>query len=232
MSRGIDVSGRGVVVDGEAIISGPSSTIIDDYERGDITPYSGRTSSYSVNTNGVIEGTYALSYDPDTGSDEKIYSEPGDGLQNYPEKGDTIAFYIQGDADTSRGTGEEPLVLVAANSDIDGYGLGIDYATNNLSIWRFENSPDDQNDGRTNLEYSSVSVADQTWYWGEIDTPDDSGYMEMRLYEVNGDGSRGSHKSTVTTTDTNVDPDNGGIGFVGRRRGTSDFPNYDYLRVI
>ena len=87
-----------VTIDGNTVWI--NTKIIDDFEDGDISEYSGETGSYTVNTNSpVYEGSYSLKKQS-SGSYNSIYSTSG--LSNYPSAGDKIVFewYRKGDDDT------------------------------------------------------------------------------------------------------------------------------------
>jgi len=67
--------------------------VIDNFERGDLNPYSSQTGSgggsASITTSQVFEGTYAAK----TEADSSISTISTSGLQNYPVVGDTFEVY-------------------------------------------------------------------------------------------------------------------------------------------
>lgn len=77
---------------------GPAEILIDDFEDGDIDEYdwdgSGNSSYFSVNSdnNYVYEGDYSLEMQPAGTGGNGIVSEQG--LESYPQDGDTIEWYI------------------------------------------------------------------------------------------------------------------------------------------
>lgn len=70
--------------------------IIDDFEDGGISEYSGDTHAFETNSNSpVYNGSYSLK---STANNEKIFSTEGSGLNYYPQPGDIIElrYYREG----------------------------------------------------------------------------------------------------------------------------------------
>ena len=82
-SEFVFVSGTGI---------GSSATVIDDLERGDLSPYIqyGNQNDAGITTSPTYEGTYAIAM---AGDDNALVSYPGDGLPYYPVRGDVIEYY-------------------------------------------------------------------------------------------------------------------------------------------
>ena len=201
---------------------------IEDYYRG------GQLDDYSITESDVIDGERALSYDENTGDDQLIYSLPGDGLNRYPEPEDTVSYLSYGDGDLADvGTWDLLTTNVEESGDrINGYGFGIDYTDEIIGIYRWDGKEGAGSGNRALLDSTSISVSDNTWYWVVIDTPDSDGDMSATVYEVDTESfEKGSEVGSVSTTDTTHSHENRGIGMVGRRRGTSDMPNYDRIIV-
>ena len=92
--------------------------IIDDFERGDLSPYSGDTGRFAVVTSGALEGTYSGaigSMNTDDGS-VRIYSLEGDGLPNYFELGDTLRMNFVYDSE------DQDFEINWAHDSTDPYG--------------------------------------------------------------------------------------------------------------
>jgi len=68
-------------------------TIIDDFEDGDISEYSGPTNDFTVTSNTAYNGTYSLR--ADAFDVDGLQSTPGDGLNYYPQAGDRIRVWLQ-----------------------------------------------------------------------------------------------------------------------------------------
>lgn len=66
--------------------------IIDDFEDGDLSEYSGATSYYAVTSNQVAEGSFSLEHDGQTGATREIVSDFG--LPTYPGYGDTFEWKL------------------------------------------------------------------------------------------------------------------------------------------
>lgn len=71
------------------------TNIIDNFERNNINPYSGKTYMASTQGSVVNTGDYALQINSDVNGSSGIYSFPGDGLNYYPQEGDVGEFYVQ-----------------------------------------------------------------------------------------------------------------------------------------
>lgn len=72
--------------------SGGGPTIIDDFEDNDLTEYSGDTGGMSTTTAAAQHGTYGL--ENTGGGYLQIGSQPGDGLNYYPQQGDAVEWYV------------------------------------------------------------------------------------------------------------------------------------------
>lgn len=114
---------------------GPSSpadvTLIDDFEDGDLSEYTGATGDYAVTTDAPVgEGQYSLKAQT-TGSGPIVSTS---GLADYPAAGDTLAAKVAQ-------TEVHPFVGVAWGvQDVENfYWVRIDTTANALQLWRMEN---------------------------------------------------------------------------------------------
>ncbi|MFB6209151.1 MAG: twin-arginine translocation signal domain-containing protein [Candidatus Nanohaloarchaea archaeon] len=94
-----DTDGEGVSYyngsDWLAVTSGAydtAFTIIDNFEDGNLNEYNEDTGAFEVQTSTAYDGSYALN---DTSRNNSIYSSPGDGLNYYPQRGDTIEWQVR-----------------------------------------------------------------------------------------------------------------------------------------
>ena len=88
-SEFVFVSGTGIGSSATGI--GSSATVIDDLERGDLSPYiQYGNQNAGITTSPTYEGTYAIAM---VGNDNALVSYPGDGLPYYPVRGDVIEYY-------------------------------------------------------------------------------------------------------------------------------------------
>jgi len=232
VSFDVDFGVWGSVVSGERYDI-PDS-VVDDYERGNLDPYTAiGTDGFSVTQTNVIEGEYAVKIETSEASDFGIISEPGDGLDDYPDEEDTLAFIIR---DPGEGW---PGVLF--NAQIDG-GEADTFAflvqdNDDLRLYRYE-SWSGGTDGRTEITTSSVNVSSNTWYWGEVDMADEEGNIEGRLFELdetefeneNFVDAKGSELGSVSATDENISKTNRGVGTMSRNDGTGT--SFDWLVTI
>ncbi|PSQ45277.1 hypothetical protein BRD17_01870, partial [Halobacteriales archaeon SW_7_68_16] len=132
------------------------SEAIDDFERGDITPYSGDTGSFQATTT-AVEGTYALRGDR---NNDAVYSSPGDGLTAYPDRGETIAYRVRIGDPKSGGQ------FIFGGTDKDSYLLRHDNWANTFRVARVTDG------SYTGLDATSVDWQTDTWYrvvveWGD-----------------------------------------------------------------
>jgi hypothetical protein len=185
------------------------------YESGDdlSTFYSGATSSWSRGTTNAIEGSQALEK---TSADlSQIYSTPGDGLNAYPNEGDTVAWLVYYSGNVAPGP------LVAASSGVDGYMYSIG---GSLRIYRL--------DGGSYTSVGSTSVNLSTgWYWGEGRVPSSGdSSLVYDLYEVDESTlSRGNSVDSVSASDsTHLGR---GIGWASASSGGTATAA-DWLRVL
>lgn len=70
--------------------SRPTSTVIDDFESGDLADYGSNPAGLEVQQSTVFEGTYALHAITGDSGTEQTYSSSG--LNHYPSRGETITF--------------------------------------------------------------------------------------------------------------------------------------------
>ena len=202
-------------------------SVVDDFERGDLSPYSTSPSSvdWDVSQSDVVEGDWAASVGSTGFDDQQIVSEPGDGLDYYPEMGDTIAFLIREVA-----TSDDRIVPGLAfcgsisGGEYSGYGAEIDGRDDHIALYKWDESEDSEN--RTELALTNQTIDAPVWYWGEVDIPESDGEIEFRLYELNESEmeaenyseARGTHLATVSATDSDY-VNQQGIGGVKRSDG-------------
>ena len=210
MSVGIDAIPDSVVDNFESVDSDPAG-VYDDGE-GLSDYYKGATAAYERTTDNVPVGDHALRATDTDATDLILLSEPGNGLNRYPEKGDTVKALVRGEDDLRQG--------ILTNGDYDaeedeasGYFVHPYFRSDSeLTIAKMVDQ-DPNNADRTEIESTSVTLNEGNYYWVEFDTPDDDGNMEARIFEWD-DPGRGDLEATVTTTDTDIDPDNRGVGVV------------------
>jgi hypothetical protein len=192
---------------GDVLFSaGPPDNVIDNfetaagspqgiYETGDTlsTYYNGATGAWSRTTSDVIQGSFAAEKTSASLSDH-IFSTPGDGLNTYPNTGDTIGWLVRSQ-DTGSGNAIGPGPIVSASSGVNGYLYALGDRNGEIIIWKL---------GSGSYETSvstSATVASNTWFWAEGTVPSSSLDPSWQLYNLNQDLTRGSQIASITFSD-------------------------------
>lgn len=87
---GVTIDGQEVqeiTIDGQTVFT--STTIVDDFEDQNLNEYSGNLGFFGFSTDSA-EGSFSLT---SATNNEAIRSFPGDGLDAYPTRGDTVSWY-------------------------------------------------------------------------------------------------------------------------------------------
>lgn len=189
--------------------------VIDDFEQADLSSYkytenSGGGDNFAlVGTSDAYhpaspqEGNQFLGYSGGISSASIKYSEPGEGLNYYPTRGDVIGgWYHQGTSGNNTHNavcflGDGALSAYAAvYNDQNGYiELHVDYEQGNANV------------------QTSTSLSADTWYYWEIDT-------DAISFTVWDSDSRSSEVASVSLSDSTY-TNQGGIGFVANAGGGS-----------
>ena len=226
---GLRGSLRNVSVGIDAI---PDSVVdnFEDNDRGgvygpgdDITNfYSGDIDGFTRSTSITLTGSHTLRKEPGA---EYITSQPGDGLNRYPEKGDIISLFVRPD-------GSRPAFYFGLE-DVDNW-YGMRFRSSDDSFWVRT-----MVDGELTQVQDSVSLTPQTWYevellWhdGEGSQPEDT--IEGKLYSlnINGDVTRDSEIASAQLTES-AHANQRGIGFrFTGSEGSNNEAYYDDVRVI
>lgn len=196
--------------------TGPTVTLVDDFEDGDISEYQYDTGSFSVQNTVVKEGSLALRID--NGTNQHISSFPGDGLPYYPEAGDTFRWW-------GRTSVSEHWILLYFGSQKgtggpddrpDGYATFLNFANSEFILRKRESN--------TNYKLASTpfNYSLDTWYDVEIQWGTD-GTIVLRLLDSNG-----NELASVSATDTTFT--SGGITWQTEAQAG---PKYmDYVRKV
>lgn len=117
----------------------PRTTWVDNFEDNDLSEYGGNTGSYTTQGTTVYEGNYAL----EASSTGIITSDPGDGLANYPSRGDTFQFMVRASQTTSW---PQVLWCMQDNGGDDtleyGYYVALDNDDQNVNVWSYDGNYD------------------------------------------------------------------------------------------
>jgi hypothetical protein len=157
--------------------SGTNTFVIEDFEDSIDDNWRGGSSSFSYTTP-AFEGAAAAFWDESGYTID--YSLPGDGLQTYPEEGDTASLAIYPESNnkfTDLG------IAKAADDFRQDYRARLDFESGSLSVVRVDS------DSVTTLGSTSVSLSADTWYIVEIDYDGGGqGVHPARVYSTSGGG--------------------------------------------
>jgi hypothetical protein len=165
--------------------------IIDDFEDGDLSEYSGDVSNPDVTVQGnvVDDGSFALqipSGGTGTSSNTIVYSLDGGGLPIYPEPGDVfeVSINLEDDFDP------DPFFGFGVQGFNSFYFVRIGAAENDFAVGI--------NNAGTETEFDSASVTinQDEWYTAEV-TWKTNGFISAELFD-----SGGSSVAFVSGSDT------------------------------
>lgn len=196
-----------------------TTTIVDDFEDGDLSEYSvGSTGYYTTTTARSQNGSYALSGGSSSTSNEYVGSTSG--LNAYPSPGDTFRFWLYSDSasDTQQRTYWATQGDGSATDEGSGYSVEHNSRDGSFNLYRHDSG------GQTELDTVSYAVADDEWVeievrWGTDNT------IEADLIEA---GSVVASLGPVT--DSNYT--SGGIGFRYIGSTGADEIFWDYFRIV
>jgi hypothetical protein len=182
---------------------GGSTGILDDFEDGDITEYSGDTGDFKADDFfSTPDGTF---YGVCNGGSWHAISRTDKTLQ----QGNTYGFYS---AQRSKGEGYLAYGVQSANgySNITGYFAGVDHETSPNSIVIFRIDGDATNDELSRTSVSTdLSTSNDDWSWYELEWTG-TGKQTLTVYDSKGALAINSTSATDTTYTS------GGFGFVSR----------------
>jgi len=195
-----------ITVDGQTVFTAAPDfpLIVDDFESNNLNEYT-NTSNFSISSTTVAQGSFSLELNnPNQNFD--MFSEPGDGLVNYPEKGQKFSA-LMFDSDTIL-----PLFLFGVDgANTNGYHL-ITFPKGDQIFFR-------RVDGgsTTSLLNPTVSMNTSQFYEYEIQWHDGSGSLpdntfEISVFEIDSSLNRTSQIYNDNVVDSTY-PTNKGIGF-------------------
>jgi len=178
-----------ITVDGQTVFTaGPGlSTLVDGFENGNLSNYTVNRQSASVDSTApVFDGSFSFK----TGDGNPVVvSNPGDGLNYYPEAGDKINYYahpIPGDPRVG--------FFVDPNLGAGNENFGIEF---------------NNRDGEFEINGQNIVVPtswSDKWYLVEVDT-DTSGNFRVVVYD--GDEETDPVKHDVSGSDSNLSNNRG-----------------------
>jgi len=178
--------------------------VVDDFESGNLNAYT-NTSNFSVTSNTVIQGSNSLELN-NPNSNFDMFSDPGDGLANYPQKGDKFSVLIYDEGD---GT---PIFLFGWDgANQDGYFIFHSVTTEETGIIRVDSG------SATQLFRQSASISANEWYEYEIQWHDGSGSLsdntiQLTIFDIDSNLNRTGQVLTTSVSDGTY-ATNKGIGF-------------------
>lgn len=193
-------------------------TVIENFETGDISEYSGNTGSYSVNSGG-IDGSYYLQTNS---NNTVIKSLPGDGLPYYPSRGDIFEWWAY-----ENGNGNAVETWFGAQ-DYSGTGGGYNAAVvtstggeTQMRLGTYGGVGDDVTSPRT------INGAEKEWLRCRLEWADPK--LKFKVYDRDG-----NLYGEISGEDTQFD--SGGIGFDTSWSNNSNSEPYDqrwdYIRKV
>lgn len=239
-------SRQGEIVNAHARVGGelrelviPSAipdSVVDNFENADADPagvydsgetladyYAGASNTWERTTSDAPEGQHGLSQlDGESGSSSVLISLPGDGLNRYPEAGETVGFLIRYE-DVDRPFPGIILLADGPPDSNDGYQF----------IWRHDDMRIVKNDdgGFSTLSDTTNGLTAGDWHWAEVDLPTSSdSTIEFRWYELDAGLERGDFLDSLSANDNDF-AGNNGIGFRNAAPG-GPATVCDWIRVL
>ena len=198
----------------------PTTQTIDNFERGNLDPYSGAGitgEDAAIVNSPTRSGSHALGYENLTDTITAIESQPGDGLANYPTAGDSFEYYVRGTSNVNDDPGHSATVSFG-RTDVDNrYAIRTRHNSRKFFILVFE--------GGVRVREEEVNLPSphfkaDTWYRVNVDWENNS--ISARIRESGTDTILGS-----LTMDNESRYSDGGIAFGTNISGTGESTYYD-----
>ena len=195
-------------------LSGPTETVIEDFDDEIDANWRGGDSSYTYDTP-AFEGSAAAAWDS-TNDAARDYSLPGDGLSRYPESGDTVALAVRGIA-----SGNFAYVAFGKDTDTfkEEYRLRLDH-DGTLALKRADTI------GGSGATLGSVSFSYSTSEWYIIETEYDGGGTGVHPFRVYSTAS--GARDTILAEETSPTSDS---TYRGRGVGIGGYDQYRIDRL-
>ena len=238
-----------ITVDGDVVFSGGfDPLIIDNFEDAPNGPYGGgdtlgdywTVSNYSISdwdrsTTNTIEGNRTLRWISGDEGLQTLVSFDGDGLPNYPSKGQIFSGFVRTDSEDNN-----PVILFGLDgtaTNFNCYGVRLYNFLNEIDILRFDNAGSVSSSFSTTLQDLSITITDDEIYEMEVEWHDGTGNesdntIVYTVYNVNQSTlARTGTFASIQANDSNYPNDSGvGFGFVAGR--TVDKSVFDQFRII
>ena len=181
---------------------------VDDFDDQDLSEYTVVGGDiFGIDTSNPIEGSASLAVtnagNETDASADLIMSDPGDGLDNYPSKGDIFSVYAYEPG------GENTLPMCGfggSKDDVTGYSLSWFPSSLDIRIRRIDGqgNPTDIASDKSSVYADHIGETvelEGEWHDGSGSEPEDT--IVYRVYELDSNLNRGSQiGNTITTTDS------------------------------
>jgi len=213
-----------ITVDGNTVFTaGPP--IVDDFESGSLAPYTS-TSNYTISSTTVAKGSNSLEMNgggTGPGNLFDMFSEPGDGLANYPVKGQKFSVFLYNTA-----IQENAFLFGVDGSDGSGYYVFHLAGANQVVLGRADNFTKD-----TRLFEINPSMSQNEWYEYEIQWHDGSGSepdntIELTVFDTDANNDRDTQITTNSIVDSTYASQQG-VGFAATQANTCFVDEYIIL---
>lgn len=187
-------------------------SIIEGFEAGDISHYTGDTSQFDV-VSSALQGDWMTEVVyPDVGGTTTVYGIQTDVVNT--RRGETYSSFVRISSAGGSNSQGGPVILAEFDGSgnlTDGYQIRLNYESQELEILKWETQQ--SGTGFVNGSTNPVTVSNNTWYRIEADAEDDR--ISARLYDL-----RGNLVGQHTYVDSNEDsqPLANGDGYGWRTR--------------
>jgi len=189
-----------------------ASTIVDDFEDGNISEYGGDTGKYSVVSSPTASGSRSLEFNANGFASIASTS----GLNTYPSQGDTFRCRVR--IDENDDSSQVYWAAQSAVSDPDGYKWSIQISNSSFSFIKRESG--------SNTTLTSTTVTPPTGEFLDVEVDwGSSGGHTLTLFD-----SAGSQLAQISATDTTYT--SGGIAFLVAPSGATSGVYFDHYRTV
>ena len=195
-------------------------SVVDDFETGDISRYSGDAESFAADDDSFI-GDFALEFEADKDNNAILSDEPVDGF--IPTVGRRFSFYARDESDGADSAGPT-LLFCIDDGDIDNFsGYGVTWFGNESGprIVKFDSGKTSDSE----LEQGNGAETDD-WVEVEIEVhgendPEPEGTIKVTSYLIDqNDGSRQSEDELISVIDSDFIDQDMKFGWWHRTNGT------------
>ena len=199
--------------------SGSSSpepdTVVDNFEDGDISEYSGTTANAAVQTAVTYQGSNALRFDGNASTTEEITSTTG--LDNYPAKGDRFAYYIRASTNDAGKDCRTRFGFDTTDTD-NTYRVIHEFDGGAIELRKEESNT------TTDLAGGDFNLPADEWCKVVVDYSDT---ITVDTYDGNGD-----LLGSISAADSLAESSKGGGILLGNFQSTGEDVYFDYIEIL